>query len=499
MSTTDGGLMMAPEGFSYGPWIVETITNASTAEGGGTGILWGYGFGPAGEGTTASGLSVSAGGQIAAVTSYSGQVPSEAVPYPFPIESVEFTLPPGTAGSAADVTVTSASGSTTAKGTVQYLPATQQFPLTGASLYQGIYDSTRAVYYFTDQSEIRVFSRTQGAWLAPFSIKGATRLYGLALSPDGSKLAVGDAGNDVIDVLDPDTPTAVSTFTLPNTLFDMSTLPNGVAITDAGIVYYATFQSNGGTGAYSLHKLNTPSGSVTDYQELDYGGGTDDPYNRILLSSDNSRLYFNLDGIFGAVDTATDTVYENAPFTGGDNELTLSSNQTGMSAEEYLMDTNLNVESGLALNEREAWSQEAVYGEKMSPDGNLLFIPLTNGIYVVDGKRGTVLQNIALPFALSANYDALVSDGQDNVLVAITGQNGNGIAVIDLTSLPEPLPPPYASAATNNLACMSHSNFADVMKKSQVQSAKVKGRNRGRHPQRIPHRTKPFIIQPHIH
>jgi len=44
---------------------------------------------------------------------------------------------------------------------------------------------------------------------------------------------------------------------------------------------------------------------------------------------------------------------------------------------------------------------------------------------------------IALPFMLSANYDALVDDGRDNVLIAITGQTGNGIAVIDLTSLPE--------------------------------------------------------------
>ena len=38
---------------------------------------------------------------------------------------------------------------------------------------------------------------------------------------------------------------------------------------------------------------------------------------------------------------------------------------------------------------------------------------------------------------LSANYDAHVDDGRDNVLIAITGQTGDGIAVIDLTSLSE--------------------------------------------------------------
>ena len=46
---------------------------------------------------------------------------------------------------------------------------------------------------------------------------------------------------------------------------------------------------------------------------------------------------------------------------------------------------------------------------------------------------------------LSPNYDALVSDGQDNVLIAITGQTGGGIAVIDLTSVLEPPPVPYST------------------------------------------------------
>ena len=50
--------------------------------------------------------------------------------------------------------------------------------------------------------------------------------------------------------------------------------------------------------------------------------------------------------------------------------------------------------------------------------------------------------------SLNSNYDALVSDGRDNILVAITGQNGDGVAVIDLWSLTEPPPLPYASTAS---------------------------------------------------
>jgi hypothetical protein len=56
---------------------------------------------------------------------------------------------------------------------------------------------------------------------------------------------------------------------------------------------------------------------------------------------------------------------------------------------------------------------------------------------------------------LSPGFDSLVSDGKDNVIVAITGQQGNGIAIIDLTSLPEPAP--FPSIAPGAGASLSQS------------------------------------------
>jgi hypothetical protein len=53
---------------------------------------------------------------------------------------------------------------------------------------------------------------------------------------------------------------------------------------------------------------------------------------------------------------------------------------------------------------------------------------------------GSLLDRISLSVALSPNYDALVSDGKDNVLIAITG-TGDGIAVVDLTSIAPPALP----------------------------------------------------------
>jgi hypothetical protein len=128
-----------------------------------------------------------------------------------------------------------------------------------------------------------------------------------------------------------------------------------------------------------------------------------------------------------------------------DFELALSSNQTWMSATGWLMDTNLNPESFITLTDRQIASTLLVFGAKLSPDGSLLFQPLVDGIDVFDAKLGTLRTRIALPIALSTNYDALVADGRDNVLVAVAGANGDGgVAVIDLSSLPLPAPQPFA-------------------------------------------------------
>src|ERR1043166_946924 len=102
----------------------------------------------------------------------------------------------------------------------------------------------------------------------------------------------------------------------------------------------------------------------------------------------------------------------------------------------------LQPQSFLTLTDRQVASSTLVFGAKLSPDGSLLFQPLVDGIDVFDAKLGSLRTRIALPIALSENYDAMVGDGKDNVLVTIAGANGDGgVAVIDLTSLPLPAPP----------------------------------------------------------
>jgi hypothetical protein len=96
----------------------------------------------------------------------------------------------------------------------------------------------------------------------------------------------------------------------------------------------------------------------------------------------------------------------------------------------------LNAESYFALNDREIMNISYVYGVKSSADSTLLFQPTTNGIDVMDGRLGNLVNRVALSVSLSQNYDALVSDAVDSVLIAITG-TGDGIAIVDLTSIKE--------------------------------------------------------------
>lgn len=446
--TTDGGVQIVPEGFSYGPTILEVTPNASTAEGGGTGIVYGYGLGPLTSTSLPSDLLITVGGKRAVVTGFNPNAYGLESP-PFQLEAATYTIPAGAVGSA-DVTVSNSVGSATQSSAMTYLPAIQQFPLPGAQLVQGIYDAYNGQYYFTDANEIQVFSLSQGTWLSPIPIPAPTgvtqRLWGIALSPKGSILAVSDAMAGVIYTLDPSNPSSVKTYSIGSTNpSGVITNPSGVAISDTGMVYFTVFVQ-GGDGFQGFFKLDTSTRDVTNYGVDNPGLGTTDANLRTVISSDNSRVYFNDDGYVFSIDTATDKIHSARDGQGccyGDYDLTLASGQQQFEATSFLYDASLNAESFYALNDYEVLNISYVYGAKLVADGSLLFQPSTNGIDVLDGRLGNLLMRIALPVALSTNYDALVEDVKDNNLIAITGTTGTGIAVLNLNSISEPAPLPY--------------------------------------------------------
>ena len=480
---TDGGSQLLPDGFSYGPSVLEAATSYSTAEGGGPASLYGFGFGPQlsqgfiGYTTPPSDLQVSVAGSSAAVTGYSPDPYGNSffIAPPLPTNALLYTVPAGEAGTTETISVTNASGSVTASTPMTYLPAVQQYSVNG-QLADGVYDPRRDVYYFTDANQIRVFSLTQGAWLNPIPIpapKGAygpQRLLGIALSPDGSKLAVSDPGAIAIYIVNPDQPTSIQSFPYATQILTGGNTeePSGVAVTNNGTVYFATFDLNGDGGQGYLYVLNPSTGNVNEV----IGSGANlylptegaDSSGRLAMTADGTRIYLNDYGILGYVDTASGTFVVpplGYSYIGQDDyELVLCANQTRLFMDGFLTDSNLNSIGLQTLDYAESVDADYVYGAALSTDGSLFFQPGAQFIDVFDGNTGSFRARIALPVQLSPNFRALVSNNKDSQLVAITGATGNGIAVIDLNSLPEPVALPYLSAASARGSSLAQSRHA---------------------------------------
>jgi hypothetical protein len=436
----DGTISIAPESFSYGPVVLEAVPSAATADGGQTAAVVGYGFG-----TSVSGLQVTVAGRPATIQTLHLSAPIS--PYPFPVEVATFTIPAGATG-AADLTVTSPSGTTTIKGGFHYTAAAQSFPLS-ATLQEGIYDRVRGLYLFTDTNKIQVLNRNQGGWGTPISLPGstsATQLLGLAESPSGNYLAVADYGGQAVYVLNPGDPTSAMRYPMPQDYFNQAlAAPTGVAVLDSGKVYI-TSNDIGGTGENALWTLAPGTSTMTKVGNVS-SGGTADKYDRLALSPDGQTLYGEVEGVAFRVATATDTFTYASNVSddyGGNQDVAISEDGSTLTINGFIADKNANPINVTAYVDWETWLPSAVLGQKLSPDGSLLYQPLTDGIDVISRNSGRLLFRVQVPGAVSGTYDALFTTESASTLGVITTM---GVSFLDLSSLPLPTATPFPTLA----------------------------------------------------
>ncbi len=426
MTLDDGAVAVAPEAFTYGPLILDVIPNGATAEGGQTGAIVGYAIG-----TTLSDVQVTVGGKPAAVTAvfpYSG-----SGVYPVPAHGLQFTVPPGTAGTTVDVTVTTADGTTTAKSAFEYAPAVESYPLT-ASLQSGIYDARRDLYYFTDKSQIQVLSRNSRKWLSPIALPGTgtnSQLQAISLSPDGSKLAVSDIGGRTIYMLNPDNPAAVQSYSMSLDPSDaVGGQPCGLAIGNNGVIYFVTIG-----GLHPLHKLDTTTRTMTALFSSVFSSNLD-KNARVLLSPDGSRMYTSFEGITLWMSTADSQPHYQMEYpllSGAFPDLSLSADGSTLALQSYFTDNSFAAESSVAYLDWEVWFAELVSGQKLNHDGSILFQPTTDAIDMYSRNTGRVLYRILIPGAPASVYDPLVVAGTTNTVAVITA---TGVLFVDLSGLP---------------------------------------------------------------
>ncbi len=253
-----GVVSYIPQGFTYGELPLPYATLAAAPAGGVTADLFGYGFSVD---AVAPNPQVTIGNQASAITTQT-LYPTEE-PYPFPLQHLKVTVPRGNPG-AQDITINSSSGTATIPGGFHYVTSVTDYPST-AQFEAILYDQDRQQLYLTTQGQVDVFSLTSNAFLPPFvppTVQGGTRLTGMALTPDNSKLLVANYTDQSVAIINPDNPSSaqavpvgVSPYTIAATstnqafittitysqLFDLDlttlqttavSLPNGMLLTN---------------------------------------------------------------------------------------------------------------------------------------------------------------------------------------------------------------------------------------------------------------------------
>jgi hypothetical protein len=182
---------MGASAFSYGPDLHDLPFTAATAEGGPASV---YGYG------------LDAGGSITVGGATASAKPADqgSVYTPGPAFRLNYTVPAGVAGTA-DVVLQTADGSRTYPRAFRYYPATQKYSLPGLALLMGIYDPGRRLVYYIEADKVDVFSTASRTWLSPIQlpqVSVARKMRFAALSPKADILAVTDAGNETLLVID---------------------------------------------------------------------------------------------------------------------------------------------------------------------------------------------------------------------------------------------------------------------------------------------------------
>jgi DNA-binding beta-propeller fold protein YncE len=190
LTRSDGFFEVMPDAVTFGPTILRVDADAGSLSGNDSIWINGYGL-------NSSNTQVTIGGRSATIVQTHGGVFSPI----FPTDSILVKTPPGTPGKT-DVTITTPDGSTSISGGFHYLNSVQVYPIVGA-LDALTYDQNRQRLYVSneDHNRIEMFDLAASKFLSPVPVGNAPTA--LALTPDGSLLAVVNRADGTVSVVDP--------------------------------------------------------------------------------------------------------------------------------------------------------------------------------------------------------------------------------------------------------------------------------------------------------
>jgi DNA-binding beta-propeller fold protein YncE len=463
-----GWLALAPDAFSYGPQILEILPNAGAKIGDTAIQVYGYGFGsdPTQMAATIDGAAATIE-SIVNVTSIAPSLGFDAT-YPFSLQCVTLSTPPGAPGKA-DVTISSAAGTATAKGSFQYLQSVQVFAK--AAVYRFLlYDRQRQWLYLSATDHVDVFDLHAGLFHStpltpPGGAPPSAALRGLSLTPDGTQLVVADFGAQSLYLINPDS-AAASRVAVGGVAGFLNSGPARVAATNTQTVFVGMSGEGGAGGSCSscLSQLDLSASppTIQAAPQPQVTSLTGAPLLQSNAAGDRVFLAYNAlpggpVGFWSAASPNQFTTYfagESTVDLAATSDGTAFTTRAAGSAE--IRGTDLTLFSLPSVRELEQIpTRVSVPGLAMHPTGALLYEPfltgpapaappaigIQGGVDILDAHSGRLRLRIFLPeplAVLSTDLDALhgsflAVDENGQRIFALTA---SGLTIIQLANVP---------------------------------------------------------------
>jgi YVTN family beta-propeller protein len=431
----DGWLGIAKDGYTYGFQVLTVAPDSGPASGGTTVTVHCYGLS-----ANANQVQVTVGGENATgIQVFDGPGIS---PFPFPMDVLQFTVPAGNPG-AADVVITTPTGTATVPRGFHYVEIPQNYPIAGA-LAELAYDQQRQRLYATNfaLNAVDVLDLQSGQFLPPIAVGKSPQ--GLAITPDGSKLVVVNNVDNSVSIINLSTSAVLSTISLAN----LTGLPLGCGSSQPYAV--ATISKNQAVIAFSCTQSLTGTLVLLDPSTETLGCGASagcaamvakfiSPILFVTSSGDGSKVFIaegflSGDDPVGLWDVTSDTFTSRplaqAGFNAASADGTIFAKDFAFAGPDLFLSSLVQdvdyLNTGVA-------NPNNVFGEKLHPSGALLYVPQTGGVDIYDSHRGHLVQRISLPIQVPATLDAMAIDETGTRLFLITQ---TGLSVVTLPGLP---------------------------------------------------------------
>jgi IPT/TIG domain len=464
---SNGWLALAPDAFSYGPQILQILPNAGLPAGGDTMQIYGYGFG-----TDPTKLTVkiaTATAAIQKIENVTGIAPSLGLDasYPFSIERITVTTPPGTSGKS-DISISAPSGPATAPKSFQYLQSAVSYSKPGFYRFI-VYDQSRQHLYLTNIDHVDVFDLSSNTFLTALEPPGGpppnAGLRGLSLTPDASQLVIADFGAQSIYLLNPDTATGV-TVPVGGVPGFLNSGPARVAATSTQTVFVSLSGEGGSGGACSscLAQMNlsaTPP-TIQPAPQPEVTSLTGSPLVQANAAGDRVFLSFSSapGGPVAAWTAASPNQFTTSSDISTSSDLGASSDGTMFSlianGATQIRAADLSLSAVPASPELlQIPARTFVPGVALHPSGSLIYQPfltgapaspgVKGGIDILDAHSGVLRLRIFLQHQFLTDIDALhgsflTTDENGQRLFAITSSDGTpqnaSVTILQLANVP---------------------------------------------------------------